>query len=106
MAHSTYVSLSGHGEIDTDRGRIERFWTPLARPWFSDGQDSKNLCLLKFVPEVASYWDAPSSKMVRAFGMLASMVSGMPVATGEHGILTDLAAPPPATPAGAVAEAP
>jgi len=90
QAHGTYVSLSGRGEIDTDRGRIERLWTAFAKPWFPEGPDSPNLALLKFVPEAADYWDAPNSKMVRAFGVLASIVAGKPVGMGEHGSHPDL----------------
>jgi general stress protein 26 len=91
-AHATYVSLSGHGEIDTDRGRIQRLWTSFAKPWFPDGPDSTDLALLKFVPDTVDYWDGPSSSMVRAFGMLASVVAGKPVALGEHGSHTGLSA--------------
>ena len=92
-ARATYVSLSGRGEIDVDRGRIQRLWTDFAKPWFPDGPDSPNLALLKFVPDVADYWDGPNSKMVRAFGMLASVVAGKPMALGEHGSHTGLSAP-------------
>ena len=60
----TYVSVSGRGEIDTNRARINDLWTPAAKPWFPDGPDSPNLCLIKIVPEVAEFWDAPHSKMV------------------------------------------
>jgi general stress protein 26 len=89
-SHGTYVSLSGRGEIDTDRGRIERLWTSFAKPWFPDGPDSPNLALLKFVPDSADYWDAPNSRMVRAFGVLASIVAGKPIAMGEQGSHTGL----------------
>lgn len=92
-AHATYVSLSGRGEIDTDRARIQRLWTSFARPWFPDGPDSPNLALLKFVPNAVDYWDGPNSKMVRAFGVLASIVAGKPLAMGEHGSHTGLSAP-------------
>jgi general stress protein 26 len=88
-----YVSLSGHGEIDTDRARIQSLWSVLAKPWFPDGPESSNLALLKFVPDSADYWDGPSSKMVRAFGLVASLISGKPVAMGEHGSHTGLSAP-------------
>jgi len=88
-----YVSLSGHGEIDTDRGRIQSLWSVLAKPWFPDGPDSSNLALLKFVPDSADYWDGPSSKMVRAFGLVASLIAGKPVAMGEQGSHTGLSAP-------------
>jgi general stress protein 26 len=94
-ARGDYVSLSGHGEIDTDRERIQRLWTVLAKPWFPDGPDSSNLALLKFVPDAADYWDGPNSKMVRAFGMVASIVAGKPVGLGEHGSHTGLSGTAP-----------
>ena len=87
-----YVSLSGHGEIDTDRARIQGLWSVFAKPWFPDGPDSSNLALLKFIPAKADYWDGPSSKMARAFGLIASVIAGKPVAMGEHGSLTALSA--------------
>ena len=87
---STYVSLSGHGEIDTDRSHIERLWTPMARPWFPDGPDSPQLALLKFIPDTADYWDGPNSRMVRAFNMSASVAAGKPIGLGEHRSVTDL----------------
>ncbi len=89
-SESTYVSISGHGEIITDRALIERFWTPFARPWFPDGVDSSNLALLKFVPHTAEYWDAPNSTMVRMLAMAASIVAAKPIGMGEHGNLNTL----------------
>jgi general stress protein 26 len=88
--HGTYVSISGHGVIHTNREHIQRLWTPFAKPWFPDGPNSPNLALLKFVPDAAEYWDAPHSKMVRMFAIATSMVSGKPVAVGEHDTLTKL----------------
>ena len=67
-------------------------WTVIAKPWFPDGPDSSNLALLKFIPNSADYWDGPSSKMVRALGMIASVIAGKPVGLGEHGSLTNLSA--------------
>lgn len=89
--HSTFVSLSGHGEVFANPAHTERLWTQFARPWFPDGPESPNLALLKFVPASADYWDAPSSKMVRMLALAASVVTGMPVALGEHGQLNGLA---------------
>lgn len=93
---STYVSLSGRGEIDRDRSHIERLWTPMARPWFPNGPDSPDLALLKFVPEAADYWDGPNSRMVRAFNMAASVAAGKPIGLGEHGSHDGLSAGSPA----------
>ncbi len=87
---STYVSLSGRGEIHADRAHIERLWTPFAQPWFPDGPSSTNLALLKIVSETAEYWDARSSKMVRLFAMAGSVVAGKPAGFGEHNAYTRL----------------
>lgn len=101
LTHGACVSLSGRGEVDTDRERIKRLWTPLAKPWFPEGPDSTNLALLKFVPDAADDWDGPSSRMVRAFGIIASAIAsaiaGKPVAMGEHGSHSGLSSPSPAT---------
>ena len=88
-SRGTYISISGIGEINTDREHIERLWTAFAKPWFPDGPESVNLALLKFIPNTAEYWDAPHSKMVRMFAMAASVVIGKPL-MGEHGTLTEL----------------
>ena len=89
-AQGTYVSISGHGEVVTERARIESSWTPFARPWFPDGVDSTNLALLKFVPHVAEYWDAPNSKMVRMFAAAITIAAAKPIGMGEHGNLSVL----------------
>ena len=86
----TYVSISGRGEIDLDRARMQRMWTPNAKPWFPDGPSSPDLALLKVVPNSAEYWDAPHSRMVRMVAMAAAVVTGQPVAIGDHDTLNDL----------------
>ncbi len=88
----TYVSISGHGEIHTDHAQIARLWTSAAKPWFPDGPDSPNLCLIKVVPEMAEFWDAPHSKMIRVFAMAASIITGKPIGVGEHDVLNRLSA--------------
>lgn len=102
---STYVSLAGHGEVDTDRGRIESLWTPMAKPWFPEGPHSTNLALLRFVPHTGEYWDAPGSRMVRLVTMAVSAVAGKPVGMGDHGTLDDLSSPPTAARSAALPDA-
>lgn len=89
-SNGTYVSLSGHGEIHENSDDIHRLWTVFAKPWFPDGPDSPNLVLLKFIPAVAEYWDAPHSKTVRLFSMAASIAAGKPVNLGDHDVLKNL----------------
>jgi hypothetical protein len=51
-----------------------------------------DVVLMKFIPDKADYWNGPSSKMVRAFGTITSVIAGKPVALGAHGSLTALSA--------------
>lgn len=97
IAGGTYLSLSGRGEIDTDPARIQRLWTPLAQAWFPEGGESGVLGLLKFVPDSADYWDAPKSRMVRAFGAVAAALTGQPAPDdhGAHGVHVGLSTPEP-----------
>jgi len=94
---SSFVSVSGRGEVDTNREHIQRLWTVLAKPWFPDGPESSHLGLLRFVPDRAEYWDAPHSKMVRMLAMAASAVTGQTLAPTEHNTLTGLSARSPDT---------
>jgi general stress protein 26 len=86
----TYVSLCGHGDLETDRSHIKRLWSPLARPWFPDGTDSQNLTLLKFTPSAAEYWDAVDTKMVHLFATAVSVIAARPIGMGEHGRIGQL----------------
>jgi hypothetical protein len=62
----------------------------MAKPWFPEGPESPNLALLKIEPEMAEFWDAPNSKMVRMFALAMSVYAGKPVGLGEHDTLTHL----------------
>lgn len=90
VAKSSYVSLSGHMQLENDRVRISQLWTVFMKPWFPEGPNSGNLAMLKFVPDAAEYWDAPHSKMVRMAAMATSVVAGKPVGLGDHDKLPGL----------------
>ncbi len=90
---ATYVSLSGYGEIISERPYIDRLWTPFAKPWFPEGPDSKNLGLLKFIPTVAEYWDSSHCKMIRMLALIDSVVAEKPVAVAELENITELSTP-------------
>ena len=89
-SNGTYVSLSGRGVTHTNSDDIHRLWTVFAKPWLPEGPDSPNLVLLKFIPSLAEYWDAPHSKTVRLFSLAASIISGKSVNMGDHDIIKNL----------------
>lgn len=82
-----YVSLSGTAELVDDQEKIEELWSSLFLAWFPKGLEDPNLILLKVSVEHAEYWDATSSTLVEAFGLLKSLVTGERAGGGEHVVL-------------------
>ncbi len=87
---ATYVTFSGHGELNTQRSYINRLWTPFAKPWFPDGPDSCNIALLKFVPDMVEYWDSLSLKMERILSIGGSAADVHPIERDVNGAITGL----------------
>lgn len=83
-----YVTLTGNGELVTDRAKIEALWNPLVKAWFHDGLDDPNLALLKIEVDRAEFWDGPHSKLLNLFSMVKSAVTGKTDDMGEHGTVS------------------
>ena len=66
-----FVSLAGCGELNHDPVQIDRLWNSQAESWFPDGPGSRDVALLKFMPDSADYWDAAGGKIVHLLGVSA-----------------------------------
>jgi general stress protein 26 len=82
-----FVSMSGTAEIVEDRAKMEELWAPGSLAWFPKGLEDENLILLKVSVEQAEYWDATSSSLVEAFGLLKSLVTGERTGGGDYVVL-------------------
>jgi general stress protein 26 len=80
-----YVSVSGHARLFRDPEKIKELWNPWVEPWFPDGVNDPDLGLLEVTVEDAEYWDAPSSKTQRLFGLARALSTGQTDRLGEHG---------------------
>ena len=79
-----YVSISGSGQLVTDRAKIKELWKPVFRAWFPDGPDQPDVALLKVKIERAEYWDSPSSTIAQAFSFVSAIVTGKEAELGEN----------------------
>ncbi len=79
-----FISMSGTAELVDDREKIEELWSPVYQAWFPKGLDDPNIILLKVTVEQAEYWDATSSSLVEAFGLLKALVTGERANGGDH----------------------
>jgi general stress protein 26 len=87
-ADNRYVSMSGTAELINDRAKIEELWSPNLLAWFPKGLEDENIMLLKVSVEQAEYWDATSSSVVEALGLLKSLVTGERPNTGDYVVMS------------------
>lgn len=83
----SYLDLRGRASIQHDRKSIEDKWKPIVKPWFPQGTDDLELCLIKVKTDEAHYWDNNNTKMVEILKTVASIVTGKQSALGVHGDL-------------------
>jgi general stress protein 26 len=87
-ADKRYVSMSGTAELVDDRAKMEELWAPAYLAWFPKGLEDPNLTLLKVTVEQAEYWDATSSALVEALGLLKSLVTGERATTTDYVVMS------------------
>jgi general stress protein 26 len=79
-----YVSVSGTGTIVHDPVRIHALWNPTYRAWFPNGPDDPDSAILTVTIDRVEYWDVPSSRLVRLWGVLRAVASGQVAEAGDH----------------------
>lgn len=71
---STYVSLSGRGQIMRDTAKIRELWSPAWKAWFPDGPNSGRIALIRFVPEHAEYVHPKTGRLAVVSSMLKNLM--------------------------------
>jgi len=84
VSDADYVSVSGRAQELNDRAKIDELWNPMAKAWFPEGKDDPDLVLLKVHTDMAEYWSANDSKMVRLFQQATAAITGNPPDMGEN----------------------
>ncbi|MDB5202273.1 MAG: pyridoxamine 5-phosphate oxidase-related FMN-binding protein [Ferruginibacter sp.] len=87
-AKNTYLSFPGKATISNDRAKMEELWNPTMKAWFPEGLEDPKIALINVHPGDAEYWESNSSKVVFAFNVLKSLVTGKQYDEGEHGKLS------------------
>ena len=81
---STYVSVTGRGEISRDKAKMEELWSPVLKARFPGGLEDPKLCLLKVKVEQAEYWESTAGKLVELFGLVKALATGTQADYGEN----------------------
>jgi general stress protein 26 len=56
----SYVSISGHSRVLSDRRKAAELWDPSYQAWLPGGASDPDLALIRVSVERAEYWDSPS----------------------------------------------
>ncbi|SEC23729.1 General stress protein 26 [Nocardioides exalbidus] len=70
---SEWTSIAGTAELVHDRAKAEELWAKPLETWFPDGLETDGLVLLKVNGDTAEYWDAATSKVRQALGMVRAI---------------------------------
>jgi general stress protein 26 len=81
---ANFVSITGTTQISRDRDVIASLWTPLAKLWFPDGVDDRNIAALKVQIHRAEYWDRGHNKLKQLFDTTRALVTGDEIALGSN----------------------
>lgn len=84
VSDADYVSISGTAQEVDDRAKINELWNPQAKAWFPKGKEDPDLVLLKVHTDMAEYWSASDSKMVRFIQQATAVITGNPPKMGEN----------------------
>jgi general stress protein 26 len=79
----SWFSVSGSVFIVDDRARITELWNPAAGAWF-EGADDPDLVALRVQAAELSWWDSPSSGLVRLFKIAKAALGGDADDVGDH----------------------
>lgn len=81
----TYVSVTGSIAVIEDRKLLADLSNPAMDAYFPDLPNNPDAMLLKFEPQSAEYWDAPSSPILLAIRFLQAKISGERPDLGTQG---------------------
>jgi general stress protein 26 len=84
-SRQNYVSIEGEGEVVRGPQKVKELWSEPMRVWFPKGPTDPDIALVKVKMREATYWDAPSSAFVYAYGYAKAMATGERPHPGDVG---------------------
>lgn len=79
-----YLSVSGQAEVSDDHAKIDELWSDMNKAFWPEGKTDPNICVVRFLPERAEYWDGPSTSIGVLIKMMAARLTGSPTNLGDN----------------------
>lgn len=86
--HSDFMYLAGTAEITDDKEIIKELWGPIARAWFTDGENDPRISAIKVTPDTGFYWDNKHGNLVAGSKMLIGAMLGKTLDDSIQGKIT------------------
>ncbi len=74
--HADFLYLAGTAEITDDKEIIRELWTPVAKAWFTEGENDPRISAIKVTPHTGFYWDNKHGNLVAGSKILIGALLG------------------------------
>jgi len=79
-----YVSIGGTATAVHDVARFHALWHPTYRAWFPGGPDDPDSAIFTVAIDRVDYWDVPTSRFVRLWGVVRALATGQVAESGDR----------------------
>ena len=83
-----FLSVYGTASISRDREKIDKYWSDIAKAWFTEGKDDPRITVIKVTPEEGFYWDTKDGKLISTIKILSSAITGKTLEEGVEGTIS------------------
>jgi len=86
-AHSDFLTIYGTATISDDKALIEEVWEPLAKAWFTEGENDPRISVIKISSDEGYYWDNKHGNAIALLKMAAGALTGKTMDDSIEGAL-------------------
>ena len=86
--YSDFLSVYGSASISKDKEKIEKFWNPMIKTWFTEGKDDPRITVVKVEPIDGYYWDTKHGTIVSFAKQLIGAATGQTLDDSIEGKLS------------------
>jgi len=79
-----YISIGGRATVAHDEARFRALWKPTYRAWFPGGPGDPESAIFTVAIDRVDYWDVPTSRFVRLWGVVRALATGQIAESGDH----------------------
>ncbi|RNI34494.1 general stress protein [Hanamia caeni] len=86
-AHSDFLTLYGTATISDDKALIKELWEPLAKAWFTEGENDPRISVIKIASDGGYYWDNKHGNAIALLKVAAGALIGKTMDDSIEGAL-------------------